>query len=144
MRSLFLLIIFFVVIAGCVRKNKIPEGVLPQNQMRMIIWDLLKADAFVSNFILKDSSKNLNQESNKLYDQIFKLHSTDRQTFKESLAFYQSRPDLFKVIADSLRIDERKTMEYQNSDTKPAQDTLIKAAKDSLQNKRKVMEKRKE
>lgn len=73
----------------------------------------MRADAYVSTFIMKDSTKNQKTESAILYEKIFDIHSTTQETFKRSLAFYQSRPDLFKAISDSLRTDERKGLEYQ-------------------------------
>ena len=114
----FLLIILIISNFGCIRDNKVPKDVIPQNQMRKIMWDLMRADAYVTDFIMKDSTCDKKVESIKLYEKIFSIHSTTRETFKKSLAFYQSRPDLFKVINDSLRIDEKKS---QNPDEKKPQ-----------------------
>ena len=109
----FLFISLIILTFGCIQDKKIPKDVLPQNEMRKIMWDLMRADAYVSTFIMKDSTKNQMAESAILYEKIFDIHSTSRETFKKSLAFYESRPDLFKAISDSLRIDERKGSEYQ-------------------------------
>ena len=114
----FLLIILIISNFGCIRDNKVPKDVIPQNQMRKIMWDLMRADAYVTDFIMKDSTCDKKVESIKLYEKIFSIHSTTRETFKKSLAFYQSRPDLFKAINDSLRIDEKKS---QNPDEKKPQ-----------------------
>ena len=112
MRSL-LFISLIILTFGCIQDKKIPKDVLPQNEMRKVMWDLMRADAYVSTFIMKDSTKDQMTESAILYEKIFDIHSTTRETFKKSLAFYESRPDLFKAISDSLRIDERKGSEYQ-------------------------------
>ena len=114
----YLLIILIISNFGCIRDNKVPKDVIPQNQMRNIMWDLMRADAYVTDFIMKDSTCDKKVESIKLYEKIFSIHSTTRETFKKSLAFYQSRPDLLKVINDSLRIDEKKS---QNPDEKKPQ-----------------------
>ena len=108
-----LFIILVILLFGCIQDKKIPKDVLPQNEMRKIMWDLIRADAYVSAFVMKDSTKDQMTESAILYEKIFDIHSTTRETFKKSLAFYESRPDLFKAISDSLRIDERKGSEYQ-------------------------------
>ena len=123
---LFISLIFFTV--GCIQDKKIPKGVLPQNEMRKIMWDLIRADAYVSAFIMKDSTKDQKTESAILYEKIFDIHSTTRETFKKSLAFYESRPDLFKAISDSLRTDERTAQQYQN-ETKPGPDTTYRKMK---------------
>jgi hypothetical protein len=74
---------------------------------------------------MRDSTKDQKEESAILYEKIFDIHSTTKETFQKSLAFYQRRPDLFKVISDSLRVDERKAQEYQEL-TKPEPDTTLR------------------
>jgi len=113
---------------GCIQDKKIPKDVLPQNEMRKIMWDMIRADAYVSAFIMKDSTRDQKTESAILYEKIFDIYSTTRETFKKSLAFYESRPDLFKAISDSLRIDERKGLEYQEV-KKPETDSTYRKMK---------------
>ena len=124
----FLFIILIILTVGCIRDKKIPKDVLPQNEMRKIMWDLMRADAYVADFIMKDSTKNQKEESVILYEKIFAIHSTTSETFKKSIAFYESRPDLFKAISDSLRTDERNAQQYQN-ETKPGPDTTYRKMK---------------
>src|SRR4030095_8640036 len=124
----FLFIILIILTFGCIQDKKIPKDVLPQNEMRKIMWDLMRADAYVANFIMKDSTRNQKEESVILYEKIFDIHSTTSETFKKSLAFYESRPDLFKAISDSLRSDERKAQEYQDV-KKPELDTTLRRMK---------------
>jgi len=121
----FLFIILIFLNFGCIRDNKIPKDVIPQNQMRKIIWDLMRADAYVTDFVMKDSTLDKKAESAKLYEKIFDIHTTTQEAFKKSLAFYQSRPDLFKVISDSLRIDEKKSQQYPD-EKKPQLDTTLR------------------
>jgi hypothetical protein len=123
-----LFIILIILTFGCIQDKKIPREVLPQNEMRKIMWDLMRADAYVSAFIMKDSTKNQKAESAILYEKIFDIHSTTRETFKKSLAFYESRPDLFKAISDSLRSDEKKVQHYQD-EKKPELDTTFRKMK---------------
>ena len=124
----FLFIILISLAVGCIQDKKIPKDVLPQNEMRKIMWDLMRADAYVSTFIMKDSTKNEKAESAILYEKIFDIHSTTQETFKKSLVFYQNRPDLFKAISDSLRIDERNALEPQDI-KKPELDTTYRKMK---------------
>lgn len=90
------------------------------------MWDLMRADAYISDFVMKDSTRNQKAETAVLYEQVFAIHSTTEDVFKRSLAFYQSRPDLLKVIADSLRSDEKNAQEYQSLDKKPQIDTTFR------------------
>ena len=121
----FLFIILIILSFGCIRNNKVPKDVIPQNQMRKIMWDLMRADAYVTDFIMKDSIRDKKVESAKLYEKIFEIHATTQETFKKSLAFYQSRPDLFKVVSDSLRVDEKKSQQYPE-EKKPQIDTTLR------------------
>ena len=123
-----LLIILIILTIGCIQDKKIPKDILSQNEMRKIMWDLMRADAYVSNFIMKDSTKNQKAESAILYEKIFDIHSTTRENFKKSLAFYESRPDLFKAISDSLRVDEKKSQQYSD-EKKPQIDTTLRKMK---------------
>ena len=124
----FLFIILIISNFACIRDNKIPKDVIPQNQMRKIMWDLMRADAYVTDFVMKDSTRDKKAESAKLYEKIFEINSTTRETFKKSLSFYQSRPDLFKVISDSLRADEKKSQQYPD-EKKPQIDTTLRKMK---------------
>jgi len=90
---------------------------------------MMRADAYVADFIMKDSSRNQKTESVILYEQIFNIHSTTEDAFKRSLEFYQSRPDLLKAITDSLRSDEKRVQGYQIHDQKPQIDTTFKKMK---------------
>ena len=125
----FLLFITLILLTfGCIQDKKIPKDIIPQNEMRKIMWDLMRADAYVATFIMKDSTRNQKTESAILYEKIFDIHSTSREAFKKSLAFYESRPDLFKAISDSLRSDERRALEYQ-TEKKPELDTTLRKIK---------------
>ena len=85
--------------------------------------------AYVTDHIIKDTTKDQKNESIILYEKVFRIHSTTSEAFKKSLTFYESHPDLLKPIADSLRVDEKKAQEYQNSIDKPVSDTTIRKAR---------------
>ncbi len=127
---IFLFIILPLFLTGCIRDKKIPNGILSQNEMRKIMWDLMRADAYVTDFIMKDSTQQHDQkaESAILYEEVFDMHSTTKEAFIKSRNFYESRPDLLKVITDSLRSDEKKVQQYQNY-KRPQPDTSLKKIK---------------
>ena len=96
------------------------------------MWDLMRADAYVSDFIMKDSTRNKNTESALFYEKVFALHSTNQEAFNKSMNFYESRPDLLKIITDSLRSDEKKVQTYPDQKTPPLRgDTTVKKIKPS-------------
>ncbi|TMI94953.1 MAG: DUF4296 domain-containing protein [Bacteroidetes bacterium] len=122
----FFLFIIITLNFACIKGNKIPKDVIPQNQMRKIMWDLMRADAYVTDFVMKDSTRNQKEESTKLYERIFDIHATTLETFKKSLVFYQSRPDLFKAISDSLRVDEQRSQQYPAEKKSQIIDTTLR------------------
>ena len=95
-------IAFVIILFSCARKHKQEKNVLPEKKMREVMWDMIRADQYVSDYLLKDSTKKKKDESVKLYDEIFRLHKTTAGEFKKSLAYYSSRPDLMQPIIDSL------------------------------------------
>jgi len=136
----FVFISLLLLVFGCVRSDRVPKNIIPQNEMRKIMWDLMRADAYVSDFIMKDSTRDKNTESGILYEKVFAIHSTTQEAFQKSMTFYESRPDLLKVITDSLRSDEKKVQNYEDYSKKPQQiDTTskkIKPDKRILKNKK--------
>src|SRR5687768_11449882 len=108
MKGLFIISILFIFLFSCIKKQKIPNNILDQDQMTLLLWDMIRADEFVYNYVMKDSTLDKKQESIKLYEQVFRLHGTTKEEFEKSLAFYQARPDLLKPVMDSLRNFENK------------------------------------
>lgn len=86
---------------GC-GNNKTPSGVLPPEKMQDVLWDLIRVDELAMEKRAADSAFVLEKESEKMYQQVFAMHGTDKQTFEKSFSFYKGRPDLSKTIFDSL------------------------------------------
>lgn len=83
-------------------ENKIPKGVLPPAKMNDVLWDYFNADAFTTDFISKDSTKNLAMENIKLQKEIFKTHHITREEFYTSYDYYIKHDDKMKVLLDSM------------------------------------------
>ena len=117
---LLLLISFF----SCSKKEQ-KKDILPENQMREVMWDMMRADQYVSGFLIKDSTHDKKNESIKLYEAIFHIHKITREEFKASFDYYSSRPDLFRPIFDSLT--KRKIEPSHLRPTHPVRkDSLVK------------------
>ena len=109
----FLIAFFLFLFQSCVEKDKLPANVLSKNKMQSVLWDLLRADEFVVNNSTKDSALNIRDKSIELYDQVFRIHNITRDEFQKSLDYYQTRPDLLKVILDSISNQGRLVVESQ-------------------------------
>jgi hypothetical protein len=94
--------------------------------MENVMLDMILADRFAERFILKDSArKDVKAETFKLYNQVFAIHNVTNEEFFESYKFYLRRPDLGKIVFDSVavRANRLKEKEYQPKLSEP-KDTL--------------------
>lgn len=111
-----LIIILLISIISCNGKNKIPGNVLPPDKMQLVLVDMMKADQFLSDYVLnKDTTKKREAESIKIYDQVFAIHKISAENFFKSFTYYQQHPSLLQPIMDSLS----KPIEAINSDLLP-------------------------
>lgn len=92
-----------LLIVGCSQKDTIPSGVIGKEEMGDILWDMMQADQYATNYLIKDSAKvNVKMETLKLYEEVFRLHKVNREEFRKSFQFYQDHPDITRVLFDSL------------------------------------------
>lgn len=82
--------------------EKIPSGIIAPVNMKKIMFDLMKADNYVNNYVLKDTTLTSKQQHFKYYQQVFTIHKTDKKTFYNSLTYYQQHPDINKALFDSI------------------------------------------
>jgi len=123
MMRLFLLClsVFVFSLVSCTDKDKVPSGVLSKNEMQRVIWDMMQAERYTATF-LKDSTKNTKAETFKLYAQVFAIHGITKDQFVKSYKFYMSRPDIARVMFDSLASKaNRQREEIYKPKTTPAQ-----------------------
>ena len=99
---ILLLLICFLSLFSCSSGENVPDSILPPEKIEAVLWDILRADELAGQLKLTDTSKPLLQLHTELYEKIFRLHKISREEFNKSVLFYQSRPDLFKPILDSL------------------------------------------
>ena len=103
MKTGLLIVCFCVSLAGCKNNNKVPGDVLPPPKMQAVLWDIMRADKFLADFVLsRDSGLNKETESIKMYEQVFAIHSITKEKFRKSFSWYESHPAVLQVIMDSL------------------------------------------
>lgn len=109
-----------VLAVACTNRTKIPSDVMKQDKMEAVMWDMIQADRFSAQFLERDSAarKDIKTENLKLYERVFQLHKISRDEFIRSFNFYTSRPDLNKVIFDTMTARaERRRSELYKADT---------------------------
>jgi hypothetical protein len=92
--------IFFI---ACKKKDNVPDGILPAKKMQAVLWDIMRADQFLADYVFnKDSTKNKKTESIQLYSQVFAVHNISKEEFEKSFIYYKQHPQLMQVIMDSM------------------------------------------
>jgi hypothetical protein len=96
---LFMVILF----VACSDRTSIPAGIIPPDSMTVMMKEIIMVNEYSMAYISKDSLKKDKILANQaLLDGVFKIHHISREAFENSLRFYDSRPDMNKVIFDSL------------------------------------------
>jgi hypothetical protein len=112
-----------LVITACSRKDRIPGDVLPPPKMQAVLWDMMRADQFLADYVLnRDTAKNKEKESIKLYSRIFTFHSITREEFRKSFDYYRTHPEQLQPLMDSM------SKQNQEAPTKPVMVDTIKIA----------------
>ncbi len=86
--------------------------------MEALLQDLYLADALVNDRKNRDTlitEPDLLKRS--YYEQLFKLHNTNREAFLKSYRYYVQHPVLFKKITDSLASSSQRSADAIANDT---------------------------
>jgi hypothetical protein len=103
MRNCVAFVVMIIFCCGCGNKKKESNNtILKKEKMQAVLWDVLQADAFAFQFIIKDSLKKPEAEVAKLQQHIFGVHKTNRQQFYKSLEYYKANPTIFQPMLDSM------------------------------------------
>jgi hypothetical protein len=70
--------------------------------MKLVVWDMMKADEWFVQTSIKDTLHLRKKENIQLYEEVFSIHKTSRKQFYNSYKYYQGHPDKFKVLMDSI------------------------------------------
>lgn len=105
-----------ILITACSDKTRVPSDVLDREDMEAVMWDMIQADRYATMFFPSDSTKrkDIKTETLKLYDQVFKIHDITQEEFVKSYKFYLTRPDISKVMFDSIYVRANRIREEEN------------------------------
>lgn len=102
MRYLLIVLNLFLLFS-CSKKEKIPKDIIQREEMESVLWDLLRGGEFLETYVLSRDTTNLKAaKAQDLYENVFRIHKTDRAVFEKSYTWYQQHPELMKDILDSL------------------------------------------
>jgi len=107
--SRYISIVILTLFISC-KNDNLPKGILPESKMREVLWDVMRADEWVSYEYNIDTSVNKYVRSIELYQQALQIHNIKAEQFQKSFRYYQSHPKLLKPIFDSLQQRTNKTI----------------------------------
>ena len=106
MMRLFLLLLL---ISSCSKKKEI----LPPEKMQAVMWEYIRADIYVNEFLKKDSSVNAEKEHAAILKKIFTKYQISKETFFENYQYYTSRSELVNPLLDTIFARQTKRNEIQ-------------------------------
>lgn len=96
---LLLIVILSALVYNCSPEPRIPKGILPPQEMEILLFDMLRTDEYLNLYVVNDS---LNLRRKNFYQKVLQIHKVSKQDFQKSFSFYQAHPNMLKVILDSL------------------------------------------
>ncbi len=106
MMKCILIISISVLFYSC--KDSMPSGIIEQNKMQEILWDVLRADALSQQIISRDPAKSLAAENLKLTRKVFLIHNITEEQYEKSYSYYTHHPDMMRVILNSLNVEKTR------------------------------------
>ena len=102
MRQFVLIGWMLLLLAACSDNRRIPSTIIQPEKFEAILTDVLLADALTLERSFKDSAVKISDENAAYFLKVFQLHGVSKNEFMKSYNFYLQRPDLLKVITDSI------------------------------------------
>jgi hypothetical protein len=116
MRATVILLFMFNLMA-CSETKKTPENVLGPAKFQKVLTDVMLADALSTERSFKDTSLKIKDANAAYFLKIFEIHGTTKNEFMRSYNFYLSRPDLLRVISDSVSAVLNRENQQLTTDT---------------------------
>jgi Domain of unknown function (DUF4296) len=119
MREMLLVLCVFGIVA-CSETKKPPANVLAPEKFQKVLTDVMLADALSTERSIRDTSLKIKNTNAAYFLKIFEIHGTTKNEFMRSYNFYLSRPDLFRVISDSVSaVLNRENLQLTTDTVKP-------------------------
>ena len=88
-----------LLVSACRSKNKPVMGI---DSMKVVMWDMLRADELYTRMTIKDSLAKGRREDIRLYEEVFAAHKISRGYFDSCYKYFLAHPVQYKILVDSL------------------------------------------
>ena len=102
MRNRYFIAFFFTVCAIACKFSSGKQKLLPIDTVKVIMWDLLRADELYIRNTIKDSTARIRKDNIRMFEEIYALHHVTKGQFDSSFKYYEAHPIVFKELIDSL------------------------------------------
>lgn len=121
MRALILFVLLGTsFLLACKGNRARPSDVLAPEKFQAVIWDLIRADHFITTYeISHDSLLNKAARQKIWYGRVLAHHKVSEETFKKSMYYYQRTPTVLSQMMDSLS-HKTETPVFQSKKVQPA------------------------
>ena len=99
-RLIYQVLFALLILIAC--NGRTPKNVLPVNTMKVVMFDMLKADEWYARKLIGDTLLLKVKEDIPLYEQVFAVHKISKKQFFDSYHFYEAHPVAYKELVDSL------------------------------------------
>lgn len=104
----------------------LPRDVMPKDKMQEVLWDIAQGSEFVNGYVYyRYPDLNRAAINQKVLNQVFTIHKISKKEFDKSLEYYQSKPDLFVALMDSIITRNEREKEKLREPTIPSDSTTI-------------------
>jgi hypothetical protein len=92
-------VLFCLAAISCRSTNK---DFIVADSMKVVIWDMLKADEIYNRLVQKDSTFRNSKENIRYYEEVYALHHITKKQFDLTYKYYETHPVEFKILLDSV------------------------------------------
>jgi len=92
--------IIFIIFFSC--NAGVPSGILKPKEMEDVLMDMALVDSFAENVRNLNSTDKRTEWLSIEADKVLAIKKIEKKKFLNSYQFYKSRPDLLKVIVDTM------------------------------------------
>jgi hypothetical protein len=101
MRIFISCLLIGIVMVACGKLSK-SVSVIPIDKMKVVVFQLMKADEHFSRVSSVDSTWKTQNKNVQFYQQIFDFNKIDRAQFYKEIEYLEKHPVEFKVLMDSV------------------------------------------
>jgi len=108
MKKKLIYCIVSMVLFSCYSKDDIPADIIKPEEMKNILWDVMRSQTLANEMFFKDSTIKVAVQTKELTKKAFEIHKTDSAQFNKSYNWYVRHPLQLKVIFDSLDAQKQR------------------------------------